>query len=73
MTTNATTDSCTVRAYNASNTGAYKDASVSVSNNYSDSGGSTSYGNVTAGAITNATIPASGGSATAYAGNGSQS
>ena len=35
-------------------------------------GGEYSYGNVTAGKITNATIPASGGSATATAGNGSQ-
>ncbi len=38
----------------------------------STSGGVTTYGNVTAGAITNKTIPASGGSATATAGNGSQ-
>ena len=38
----------------------------------SDSGGVTTYGNVTAGAISNKTIPASGGSATATAGNGSQ-
>lgn len=35
-------------------------------------GGEYVYGNVTAGKITNATIPASGGSATATAGNGSQ-
>lgn len=38
----------------------------------SDSGGVTTYGNVTVGAISNKTIPASGGSATATAGNGSQ-
>ena len=36
-------------------------------------GGVTTYGNVVAGKITNATIPASGGNATATAGNGSQS
>lgn len=36
-------------------------------------GGVTTYGNVTAGSITNATIPASGGTKTATAGNGSQS
>lgn len=36
------------------------------------SGGVYTYGNITAGTITNATIPASGGSATAKAGNGSQ-
>lgn len=36
-------------------------------------GGETIYNNVTAGAISNKTIPASGGSATATAGNGSQS
>lgn len=35
-------------------------------------GGVTTYGAVTAGTITNATVPASGGSATATAGNGSQ-
>lgn len=38
----------------------------------SDSGGVITYGNVTAGAVSNKTIPASGGSATATAGNGSQ-
>lgn len=38
----------------------------------STSGGVYTYGNITAGTITNATIPASGGSATAKAGNGSQ-
>lgn len=37
------------------------------------SGGVYTYGNITAGTITNATIPASGGSATATAGNGTQS
>jgi hypothetical protein len=35
----------------------------------STSGGVTTYGNVTAGTISNKTIPASGGSATATAGN----
>ena len=37
------------------------------------SGGVYSYGNISAGSISNATIGAGGGSATAYAGNGSQS
>lgn len=41
--------------------------------NTTQSGGTYTYGNVSAGTITNATIPASGGSATATAGNGSQS
>lgn len=36
------------------------------------SGGETTYGDITVGAITNATIPASGGSANSIAGNGSQ-
>lgn len=35
MTTNTVTDSVTVRASNAANTGAYKDASISVSNSKS--------------------------------------
>lgn len=42
------------------------------SNTYTDSGGTTTYGNITAGTITNATVPASGGTKTATAGNGSQ-
>lgn len=73
MGANNTTDTCTIRAYNASSTSKYKDASVSVKNTYTDSGGGYTYGNVNKGTITNATIPASGGNATATAGNGSQS
>lgn len=76
MGTSETTDTCTVRATNAGSTGKYKDASVSVTNSKSisgSSGGVTTWGNVTAGTITNATVPASGGTRTATAGNGSQS
>lgn len=75
MTTNLTTDTCTIRATNSGDSTKYKDASESVQNTRSvksTSGGVTTYGNVTAGAITNKTIPASGGEATATAGNGSQ-
>ena len=72
MTTNGVTDTCTVRATNADDSSKYDTDSVSVSNTYSDSGGITTYGNVTAGSISNKTISASGGSATATAGNGSQ-
>lgn len=75
MTTNLTTDTCTIRATNSGDSTKYKDDSISVQNTRSvksTSGGVTTYGNVTAGAITNKTIPASGGEATATAGNGSQ-
>lgn len=75
MTTNLTTDTCTIRATNSGDSTKYKDASTSVQNTrsvQSTSGGVTTYDNVTAGTITNKTIPASGGEATATAGNGSQ-
>lgn len=75
MTTNLATDTCTIRATNSGDSTKYKDASTSVQNTrsvQSTSGGVTTYGNVTAGTITNKTIPASGGEATATAGNGSQ-
>lgn len=75
MTTNLTTDTCTIRATNSGDSTKYKDDSISVQNIRSvesTSGGVTTYGNVTAGTITNKTIPASGGEATATAGNGSQ-
>lgn len=49
----------------------YQEANVKTAT--STSGGVYSYGNISAGSITNATIGAGGGSATAYAGNGSQS
>lgn len=75
MTTNLTTDTCTIRATNSGDSTKYKDDSISVQNTRSvksTSGGVTTYENVTAGTITNKTIPASGGEATATAGNGSQ-
>lgn len=75
MTTNAVTDTVTVTAKNAGDSTKTKSASISVTNNrkvQGTSGGVVTYENVTAGAITNKTIPASGGSATATAGNGSQ-
>ena len=76
MKTSETTDTCKVRCTNSAYTSATKDASVSVTNSKSvsgTSGGVTTYGNVTAGTITNATISAAGGTGTAKAGNGSQS
>ena len=44
MGKSVTTDQVTVRCYNASNTGYYKDASTSVANSYSDSWGNKQYG-----------------------------
>jgi hypothetical protein len=41
------------------------------SNTYSDSGGTTTYGTLNTGTITNVTVPASGGTKTATAGDGS--
>ena len=67
MGKNEVTDSCTITATNSGDTSKTKTATVSVTNT-----STTTYGNVTAGAITNKTIAASGGSATATAGNGSQ-
>lgn len=64
------TDTCTVTVTGSG--GKTNSASVSATNTYSDSGGELVYGPVSIGTITNATIPASGGSATAYAGNGSR-
>lgn len=49
----------------------YQEANVKTATG--TSGGAYSYGNISAGSISNATIGAGGGSATAYAGNGSQS
>ena len=75
MDKNLTTDTCTIRCTNSSSTGATKDASVSVTNSRSvsgTSGGVVTYGAVTAGKVTEGIIPASGGSATSTAGNGSQ-
>lgn len=76
MGTNETTDTITIKAVNDGDSSKSATASKSIVNSKSvksTSGGVYTYGNVTAGTITNATIPASGGSATAKAGNGTQS
>lgn len=75
MGTNETTDTVTIKAVNNGDNSKSATASKSIVNSKtvkSTSGGIYTYGNITAGTITNATIPASGGSATAKAGNGSQ-
>lgn len=76
MGTNETTDTVTIKAVNDGDSSKSATASKSIINSKtvkSTSGGVYTYGNITAGIITNATIPASGGSATAKAGNGTQS
>lgn len=76
MGTNETTDTVTIKAVNNGDSSKLATASKSIVNSKtvkSTSGGVYTYGNITAGTITNATIPASGGSATAKAGNGTQS
>lgn len=76
MGTNETTDTVTIKAVNDEDSSKSSTASKSIVNSKtvkSTSGGVYTYGNITAGTITNATIPASGGSATAKAGNGTQS
>lgn len=76
METNETTDTITIKAVNDGDSSKSATASKSIVNSKtvkSTSGGVYTYGNTTAGTITNATIPASGGSATAKAGNGTQS
>lgn len=76
MGTNETTDTITIKAVNDGDSSKSATASKSITNSKtvkSISGGVYTYGNITAGIITNATIPASGGSATATAGNGTQS
>lgn len=75
MGTNETTDTVTIKAVNDEDSSKSSTASKSIVNSKtvkSTSGGVYTYGNITAGIITNAMIPASGGSATATAGNGSQ-
>lgn len=75
MGTNETTDTITIKAVNDGDSSKSATASKSITNSKtvkSISGGVYTYGSITAGTITNATIPASGGSATATAGNGSQ-
>lgn len=76
MGTNETTDTITIKAVNDGDSSKSATASKSITNSKtvkSTSGGIYTYGNITAGTITNATIPASGGFATAKAGNGTQS
>lgn len=76
MGTNETTDTITIKAVNDGNSSKSATASKSITNSKtvkSTSGGIYTYGNVIAGTVTNGIIPASGGSATAKAGNGTQS
>lgn len=75
MGTNETTDTVTIKAVNDGDSSKSATASKSITNSKtvkSTSGGIYTYGDVIAGTITNSTIPASGGSATAKAGNGTQ-
>lgn len=75
MGTNETTDTVTIKAVNNGDNSKSATASKSITNSKtvkSTSGGVYTYGDVIAGTITNGIIPASGGSATATAGNGSQ-
>ena len=76
MGTNETTDTVTIKAVNDGDSSKSATASkniVNIQTGRSTSGGVYTYGSITAGTITNATIPASGGSARATAGNGTQS
>ena len=76
MGTNETTDTITIKAVNDGDSSKSATASKSITNSKtvkSTSGGIYTYGDVIAGTVTNAIIPASGGSATATAGNGTQS
>lgn len=76
MGTNETTDTVTIKAVNNGDSSKSATASKSITNSKtvkSTSGGIYTYGNVIAGTVTNGIIPASGGSATATAGNGTQS
>ncbi len=76
MGTNITTDTVTIKAVNDGDSSKSATASkniVNIKTGSSTSGGVYTYGSITAGTITNATIPASGGSARATAGNGTQS
>lgn len=75
MGTNETTDTITIKAVNDGDSSKSATASKSITNSKtvkSTSGGIYTYGNVIAGTVTNGIIPASGGSATAKAGNGTQ-
>ena len=76
MGTNETTDTVTIKAVNDGDSSKSATASKSITNSKtvkSTSGGVYTYGDVIAGTVTNGIIPASGGSATAKAGNGTQS
>lgn len=76
MGTNETTDTITMKAVNDGDSSKSATASKSITNSKtvkSTSGGIYTYGDVIAGTVTNGIIPASGGSATATAGNGTQS
>lgn len=76
MGTNETTDTITIKAVNDGDSSKSAMASKSITNSKtvkSTSGGIYTYGDVIAGTVTNGIIPASGGSATATAGNGIQS
>lgn len=76
MGTNKTTDTITIKAVNDGDSSKSATASKSITNSKtvkSTSGGVYTYGDVIAGTITHGIIPASGGSATAKAGNGTQS
>ena len=76
MGTNETTDTVTIKAINNGDNSKSATASKSITNSKtvkSTSGGIYTYGDVIAGTVTNGIIPASGGSATAKAGNGTQS
>lgn len=76
MGTNETTDTITIKAVNDGDSFKSATASKSITNSKtvkSTSGGIYTYGDVIAGTVTNGIIPASGGSATAKAGNATQS
>lgn len=76
MGTNETTDTVTIKAVNDGDSSKSATASKSITNSKtvkSTSGGIYIYGDVISGTVTNGIIPASGGSATAKAGNGTQS
>lgn len=76
MGTNETTDTITIKAVNDGDSSKSATASKNITNSKtvkSTSGGIYTYGDVIAGTVTNGIIPASGGSATATAGNGTQS
>lgn len=75
MGTNETTDTITIKAVNNGDSSKSATASKSITNSKtvkSISGGVYKYGDATPGTVTNGIIPASGGSAIATAGNGTQ-